>query len=101
MHQRYVREHSCSATSPRPATSGTEPLTASEAADRPGLVANFGRLPVDEREILLLAAVEQMSYAEIGTVLGVPAGTVVARLKRARERMRTAGSASAERDSPT
>ena len=46
------------------------------------------RLPVDQREILLLIAVEQMSYLEAAAVMGVPVGTVMSRLARARERLR-------------
>jgi RNA polymerase sigma-70 factor (ECF subfamily) len=46
------------------------------------------RLPPDQREILLLVAVEQMSYLEAAAVVGVPVGTVMSRLARARERLR-------------
>lgn len=46
------------------------------------------RLPADQREILLLVAVEQMSYLEAAAVVGVPIGTVMSRLARARERLR-------------
>lgn len=46
------------------------------------------RLPVEQREILLLVAVEQMSYLEAAAVVGVPVGTVMSRLARARERLR-------------
>ena len=47
-------------------------------------------LPAEQREVLLLIAVEQMSYAEAGKALSVPIGTVMSRLSRARERMRIA-----------
>ena len=46
------------------------------------------RLPPDQREILLLVAVEQMSYLEAAAAVGVPVGTVMSRLSRARERLR-------------
>lgn len=46
-------------------------------------------LPAEQREILLLIAVEQMSYEEVSRVLSIPMGTVMSRLSRARERMRT------------
>jgi len=49
----------------------------------------LARLPEEQREVLLLVGLEQFGYAEAAQVLGVPAGTVMSRLSRARERMRT------------
>ncbi|MBU1361271.1 MAG: RNA polymerase sigma factor [Gammaproteobacteria bacterium] len=46
------------------------------------------RLPPEQRETLLLVAVEQMSYLEAAAIMGVPVGTVMSRLARARERLR-------------
>lgn len=46
------------------------------------------RLPAEQREVLLLVGLEQFGYAEAAQVLGVPVGTVMSRLARARERMR-------------
>jgi RNA polymerase sigma-70 factor (ECF subfamily) len=48
------------------------------------------RLPTEQREVLVLAAVEEMRYEEIATVLDIPVGTVMSRLSRARERLRRA-----------
>jgi RNA polymerase sigma-70 factor (ECF subfamily) len=45
-------------------------------------------LPVEQREVLLLVSVEELSYQEASVVLGVPIGTVMSRLSRAREHMR-------------
>lgn len=47
------------------------------------------RLPLEQREVLLLVAVEELSYQDAAKVLKVPVGTVMSRLSRARERMRT------------
>jgi len=52
------------------------------------LVAQIGRLSPDQREVLLLAAVEELRYEDIAIVLSVPIGTVMSRLSRARERLR-------------
>jgi RNA polymerase sigma-70 factor, ECF subfamily len=40
------------------------------------------------REVLLLVCVEELSYEQAALVLGVPVGTVMSRLSRARERLR-------------
>ncbi|MEW5888806.1 MAG: sigma-70 family RNA polymerase sigma factor [Pseudomonadota bacterium] len=45
-------------------------------------------LPPEQREVLLLVGLEEMSYEEAARVLGVPLGTVMSRLFRARERLR-------------
>lgn len=52
------------------------------------VVEQMGRLPADQREVLLLAAVEEMKYGEIAALLDVPIGTVMSRLSRAREKLR-------------
>lgn len=46
------------------------------------------QLPDEQREVLLLVALEEMSYAEVAAALGIPAGTVMSRLSRGRERLR-------------
>jgi RNA polymerase sigma-70 factor (ECF subfamily) len=46
------------------------------------------RLGLEHREILLLRALEELSYDEIAAVLRIPRGTVMSRLARARARLR-------------
>mgnify|MGYP006279023319 FL=1 len=49
--------------------------------------ACMARLPEDQREVLALVAIEGMSYRETSETLGVPVGTVMSRLARARARL--------------
>jgi RNA polymerase sigma-70 factor (ECF subfamily) len=46
------------------------------------------QLSIEHREVLLLVGIEQMKYDEIGQTLGIPVGTVMSRLSRARARLR-------------
>ncbi|MEP7181073.1 MAG: sigma-70 family RNA polymerase sigma factor [Betaproteobacteria bacterium] len=52
------------------------------------LIQLMGRLPAEQREVLLLAAVEELRYEEIAAVLAIPVGTVMSRLSRARDKLR-------------
>jgi len=52
------------------------------------VLAQIGRLPLEQREVLVLAAVEELQYHQIARLLGVPVGTVMSRLSRAREKLR-------------
>jgi len=45
-------------------------------------------LPDEQREVLLLVGLEEMSYAQIAAAVDVPLGTVMSRLSRGRERLR-------------
>ena len=45
-------------------------------------------LPQEQRQVLLLVALEGMKYEEVAQVLEVPIGTVMSRLSRAREAVR-------------
>jgi RNA polymerase sigma-70 factor (ECF subfamily) len=47
------------------------------------------QLPVDFREVIVLREIEGLSYKEIALVVGVPIGTVMSRLARARDRLLT------------
>ena len=46
------------------------------------------RLPAEQRAVLLLVAMEDMGYEETARILGIPIGTVMSRLSRARVRLR-------------
>jgi RNA polymerase sigma-70 factor (ECF subfamily) len=49
--------------------------------------AAIGRLPEDQREVLLMTAVQELSYEEASAILNLPMGTVKSRLNRARARL--------------
>ena len=54
------------------------------------VVRALDRLPAEQREVLVLAAVEELRYEEIAAVLAIPVGTVMSRLSRARDKLRRA-----------
>ena len=65
--------------------------TVAQRADSGGatteLCTRLLRLPIEEREVLMLVAVERLSYADIAILLDVPVATVLSTLARARERL--------------
>ncbi len=58
--------------------------SASEARDL--VLARLSRLSEEHRAILVLREIDGLAYQDIAEVLGVPVGTVMSRLARARER---------------
>jgi RNA polymerase sigma-70 factor (ECF subfamily) len=48
----------------------------------------IGALPLAQKEVLLLVALEDLSYEETARVLAIPIGTVMSRLARARDKVR-------------
>jgi RNA polymerase sigma-70 factor, ECF subfamily len=46
------------------------------------------QLPTEYREMLILREIEDLSYKDIAAVIGIPAGTVMSRLSRARLALR-------------
>ena len=81
---------------PQPATLSLgdgEPLvpvraTQSDLLEVGDLETALASLAEEQRAVLLLVALEEMSYAEVAATLGIPVGTVMSRLARGRERLR-------------
>jgi RNA polymerase sigma-70 factor (ECF subfamily) len=48
----------------------------------------LGCLAAEQREVVLLVALEDMTYADVSRALGIPIGTVMSRLSRGREKLR-------------
>ena len=65
-----------------------ESVVQSDPLELRDLDAALRRLPMEQREVLLLVGLEQLSYAEASQALDVPVGTVMSRLSRGRERLR-------------
>jgi RNA polymerase sigma-70 factor (ECF subfamily) len=62
--------------------------TQSDLLEVRDIEAALRRLPQEQREVLLLVALERMSYGEAARTLSIPIGTVMSRLARAREKLR-------------
>ena len=86
---RYTREFDSLA-----GTDSAVPAPGSKADRTDEVRAQLLRIPVEQREVLVLVAVEQMSYQDIATLLAVPVATVSARLTLAREALRSVASQS-------
>lgn len=52
------------------------------------ILAGLDSLPEDQKSVVLLVGVEDLSYDEAARVLGLPVGTVMSRLSRGREKLR-------------
>jgi RNA polymerase sigma-70 factor (ECF subfamily) len=64
------------------------PETVLLLAERAELVRkSLAELPADYREVLVLRELEQLSYSEIANIAGIPLGTVMSRLSRARQQL--------------
>lgn len=66
----------------------TEPATATLALELRDLERAIGRLPMEQRQVILLVGLEGMRYEEVASILRVPIGTVRSRLSRGRETLR-------------
>lgn len=53
------------------------------------VLAALDHLPEEQKSLLLLIGVEDCSYDDAARILGMPIGTVMSRLSRARQRLRS------------
>jgi RNA polymerase sigma-70 factor (ECF subfamily) len=92
----WLRQHSADTREFDEAVHG-DPRTADDpetemlrGALREALDHAIDRLPVEFREVVILRDLQGWSYAEIAEVVGIPMGTVMSRLSRARRRLQRA-----------
>jgi RNA polymerase sigma-70 factor (ECF subfamily) len=67
-----------------PRTTGGSPEGTTAVKD---ILAALDTLPEDQKSVILLVGVEDMSYEDAARVLDLPIGTVMSRLSRGRERL--------------
>ena len=71
---------------------GAEPIAGNASAETGAALremsAALAQLPMEQRQVVLLVGLEQLTYAEAAEVLEVPIGTVMSRLSRGRDRLR-------------
>jgi RNA polymerase sigma factor (sigma-70 family) len=63
------------------------PSTPEDALRHDDILTAVGQLPDEQRRVLLLVSIENVSYAEAAHILDIPIGTVMSRLARARARL--------------
>lgn len=64
-----------------------EPPVPQEIRDE-DILSSLKKVPIDYREVVLMADVEEFSYKEIAETMRVPLGTVMSRLSRGRKLLR-------------
>jgi RNA polymerase sigma-70 factor (ECF subfamily) len=67
-----------------------------QRSERAAIERAVAALPTEFREVIVLREIEDLSYREISDVVGVPIGTVMSRLARARQRLAIALGAGAQ-----
>jgi RNA polymerase sigma-70 factor (ECF subfamily) len=78
-------------TPPRIASFAANDAAAGEPDDSRAtqVLEELRRLSIEQREVVVLVAVERMSYDEVATLLRVPVATVLSRLQEARGALRS------------
>ena len=73
---------------------------AAQADERQQLMFALENLPPRSREVIVLRELEECSYKEIAEITGIPMGTVMSTLSRARERLQRILSATTAKEAP-
>ncbi len=90
LHTHYGQHRRQQSRLPTVALTAADRMAGASGGERLEVTQALERLAGDHRTVLLLAVVEGFTCREIGEILGVPMGTVMSRLSRAREAMREA-----------
>jgi RNA polymerase sigma-70 factor (ECF subfamily) len=95
MHNVYVNQVRRSSNGPQfvefpeQGPPGQGSTHAESAVNLDSLQRSLEYLSPDQREILMLITVEGLRYKEVAAILDIPEGTVMSRLSRARQQLRT------------
>jgi RNA polymerase sigma-70 factor (ECF subfamily) len=77
------------------------PIPTATSVDVLDMQRGLLELVPEQREVVLLIALEDMSYADVSRALGIPIGTVMSRLSRGREKLRKYMSGDVTRTNPS
>lgn len=89
MHNLYLNQRRASASEGQTDELDEEhPAPPVHTDERLDLQKALLQLPADQRALLLMVTLEDMTYEAAAKVLGIPVGTVMSRLSRARQRLR-------------
>jgi len=91
LHNLYVNKARRGAAKPETVSLEQDSAFHHDPSDTDCLMADIesclDKLSDEHKQVLLLVALEGMSYKEVGKILGIPVGTVMSRLARARDKL--------------
>ncbi len=71
-----------------PEADASVPASQQATSELRAALDGLDQLPEEQRQVLLLVAVEGFEYADAAKILNIPVGTVMSRLSRARDKLR-------------